>query len=50
MDVEYQYETFNGLPVYYGGDVYDAEDTEEYDPLEMACMAYVEDYNFDDHT
>ena len=28
MDVEYQYETFNCLPVYYGGDVYDAEDTE----------------------
>ena len=45
--MEYQYETFNGLPVYYGGDVYDAEDTEEYDPLEMAHTAYVEDYNFD---
>ena len=26
MDMEYQYETFNGLPVYYGGDVYEAED------------------------
>ena len=26
MDVEYQYETFNGLPVYYGGDMYDSED------------------------
>ena len=47
MDVEYQYETINGLPVYYGGDAYDAEDTEEYDPLEMARAAYVEDYNFD---
>ena len=21
MDMEYQYETFNGLPVYYGGDM-----------------------------
>ena len=21
MDIEYQYETFNGLPVYYGGDM-----------------------------
>ena len=31
MDVEYQYETFNGLPVYYGGDMYDSEDSEEYD-------------------
>ena len=47
MDVEYQYETFNGLPVYYGGDMYDLEDPEEYDPLEMASAAYVEDYNFD---
>ena len=34
MDVEYQYETFNGLPVYYGGDMYNSEDSEEYDPLE----------------
>ena len=47
MDVEYQYETFNGLPVYYGGDMYDSEDLEEYDPLEMARAAYAEDYNFD---
>ena len=32
MDVEYQYETFNGLPVYYSGDMYDSEDPdpEEY--------------------
>ena len=47
LDVEYQYETFNGLPVYYGGDMYDSEDSEEYDTLEMARSAYVEDYNFD---
>ena len=46
MDVEYQHETFNGLPVYFGGDMYDSEDTEEYDPFEMARAAYV-DYNFD---
>ena len=32
MDTEYQYETFNGLPVYYGGDMYDSEDTEEFVP------------------
>ena len=30
MDIEYQYETFNGLPVYYGGDMSDSEDTEEH--------------------
>ena len=47
MDVEYQYETFNGLPVYYGGEMYDSEESEEYDPLEMVSAAFVEDYNFD---
>ena len=46
MDIEYQYETFNGLPVYYGGNMYDLEDSED-DPLERARTAYVEDYNFD---
>ena len=46
MDVEYQYETFNGLPVYYGGNMYDSEDAED-DPLERVRVAYVEDYNFD---
>ena len=45
-DIEYQYETFNGLPVYYGGDMYDSEDSED-DPLERVRTAYVEDYNFD---
>ena len=43
IDIEYQYETFNGLPVYYGGDMYDSEDSED-DPLERARAAYVEDY------
>ena len=44
--MEYQYETLDGLPVYYGGDMYDLEDAED-DPLERARAAYVEDYNFD---
>ena len=30
MDTEYQYETVNGLPVYYGGDKYDSDDSEEF--------------------
>ena len=30
MDTEYQYETFNGLPVYYGGNKYDSDDSEEF--------------------
>ena len=41
MDIEYQYETFSGLPVYYGGDMYDSEDSED-DPLERAHAAYVD--------
>ena len=32
MDIEYQYETFNGLPVYYGGDKYDSDNSEELFP------------------
>ena len=36
MDVEYQYETFNGLPVYYGGDTCDSEELEEYDRVDHA--------------
>ena len=38
MDIEYQHETFNGLPVYYGGDMYDSEDTEWFDPDVPATM------------
>ena len=32
MDIEYQYETFSGLPVYYDGDRYDSDDSEELFP------------------
>ena len=31
MDMEDQYDTVNGVSVYYGGDPYDSEDTEEFD-------------------
>ena len=41
MDIDYQYETFNGLPVYYGGDMYDSEDTEEFIPNDPDGMEYV---------
>ena len=47
MDIANQYETFSGLPAYYGGDMYDSEDLEEDDPVELARATYVEDYNFD---
>ena len=40
MEVEYQYETFNCLPVYYGGDLCDSEELEEYGPLELALRNF----------
>ena len=49
-DVQDQYETFNGMPVYYGGDLYHSEDSEDSDwddPFALASAAYVEYYNFD---
>ena len=42
-----QYETFNGMPVYYGGDLYDSENSDWDDPYALASAAYVEDHNFD---
>ena len=42
-----QYETFNGMPVYYGGDLCDSEDSDWDYPYAIASAAYVEDYNFD---
>ena len=37
----------NGMPVYYGGDLYDSEDSDWDDPYALASAAYIEDYNFD---
>ena len=42
-----QYETFNGMPVYYGCDMYDSEESDWDNPYALASAAYVEDYNFD---
>ena len=47
MDVECQYETFNGLPMYHGSDLCDSKELEEYDTLDLARAAYAEDDNFD---
>ena len=41
MDIEYQYETFNGLTVYYVGDMYDSEDTEEFVPNAPDRLEYM---------
>ena len=35
------------MPVYYGGDLYDSEDSDWEDPYALASTGYVEDYNFD---
>ena len=35
------------MPVYYGGDLYDSEDSDWDDLYALASTAYVEDYNFD---
>ena len=43
-DIEDQYETFNGMPVYNGSDLYDSDWD---DPYALASAAYVEDYHFD---
>ena len=46
-DILDQFETFNGIPVYYGGDLYYSEDSDWDDPYAIASAAYVEDYNLD---
>ena len=46
MDMECQYEKFNGLPMYYGCDLCDSKELEEYDTLDLARTAYAEDDNF----
>ena len=46
-DILDQYEMFNTIPVYYGGDMYDSEDSDWDDPYALASPAYVKDYNFD---
>ena len=46
-DVQDQYETLNDMPVYYGSDLYDSEDSDWVDLYALASTAYVEDYNFD---
>ena len=40
MDMEDQYDTVNGVSVYYGGDPYDSEDTEEFDPAVQEGMEF----------
>ena len=46
-DILDQCETFDGMPVYYGGDLCDSEDSDYDDPYAIAGETYVEDYGFD---
>ena len=41
MDEEYHCGIFNRLPGYYGGDLYDTEDTDEFDPDVQEIMDFV---------
>ena len=43
-DIRDQFETINGMLVYYGGDL---DDSDWDDPYEIASAEYVEQYNFD---
>ena len=45
-DVLAQYETFNGMPVYYGSDMYESEDSDWDDLYALTSAAYVEDYKY----
>ena len=43
-------ETVDGMPVYYGGDLYDLYDSDDSDwenPRDLAYAEYVDQYNFD---
>ena len=46
-DIRDQFETIDGMPVYYGGDLCDSHESEWDDPYDIACAEYVENYNFD---
>ena len=41
------FKTLYVMPVYYGCDLYDSEDSDWDDPYALASAAYVEDYNVD---
>ena len=46
-DIRDEFETINGMPVYYGGDLCDSDESDWEDPYDIACAEYVEQYNFD---
>ena len=45
-DIRNEFETVDGMPVYYGGDLYDSDDSDWEDPRELAYAEPVDRYNF----
>ena len=46
-DIRNEFETVDGMPVYYGGDLYDTDDSDWEDSRDLAYAEYVDLYNFD---
>ena len=46
-DIRNEFETVDGMPVYYGGDLYDSDDSDWEDPRDLVYAEYVDQYNFD---
>ena len=46
-DIRNEFETVDGMPVYYGGDLCDSDDSEWDNPWNLAYAEYVDQYNFD---
>ena len=45
-DICNKFETINGMPVYYGGYLFDSDWSEWDDPWDLAYAEYVDQYNF----
>ena len=46
-DIRNEFETIDGMPVYYGGGLCDSDGSEWDDPWDLAYAEYVDQYNFD---
>ena len=46
-DIRDEFETIDGMPVYYGGDLCTSDESDWEDPYDIVCAEYVEQYNFD---
>ena len=46
-DIRNEFETVDGMPVYYGGDLCDSDESDWVDPRDLAYAEYVDLYNFD---